>query len=387
MSTNSRQHEQKNMKIVLFRNYKEESQLSMKGYGDCISKKLKEKYPQWDIIDFYPRIIGRRDTYKSKDFQKIIDFINRYIYYPMQIKNIKADVYHIIDHGNALFMKEIPSERTIITCHDLIPMYIDRGYFKKIKKPPFGLYVFKYSLSFFKKARYIFADSNNTMKDIIEVAKVREDKIITIPLAPFYPFKKNSSEKRAVYCKKFNLEGDKLVILNVGAPIFYKNVDGLLRTLYSLPARINGKEWIFYHIGPPYSAAQLSGASSDFINNHLRQPGVVGFEELEFFYNVADVLFFPSLYEGFGMPVLEAMTTGLPVITTSVASLVEVGGDAVLYVNPHEIQDMGTTLIDLLSNMQLRKDLIEKGLKRSQLFNWDTSIDKMSIYYQATAES
>lgn len=82
------------------------------------------------------------------------------------------------------------------------------------------------------------------------------------------------------------------------------------------------------------------------------------------------------------MPVLEAMKCGLPVVTSSVASLIEVGGDAVIYANPHDVQDMTGKLVELLSNFELRKKIIEKGLNQAELFNWDSSVEKMSVYYK-----
>ena len=153
-----------------------------------------------------------------------------------------------------------------------------------------------------------------------------------------------------------------------------------------MPERILGKDWLFVRVGVK--------SKSSFLDYHLggrriekiKEVGVVSYEELEKYYNAADVLFFPSLYEGFGMPVLEAMHCGLPVIASNVASLSEVGSDAVIYVNTYNVDDMLEKLLLVLSDENLRSEMRIKGMQRAKLFSWDKTIELMISNYEEIAK-
>lgn len=369
------------MKIIIFRNYKEENQLSMKGYADSLSENLKKKFCQWEIVDYYPKFIKFNILNKSPLVRKFIDFFNRYIYYPFQIKGLIADVYHIIDHGNALFIKNLNADKTVVTCHDLIPLLLERGYFPDIKKPPLALKIFKISMKYMSKAKYIFADSSNTAKDLTEHLLIPKDKIIKITNSTFYPFKVISRERKEYFCNKFALDTSKLIILNVGNTNFYKNISGLLNTLNKLPEKIDGRDWLFYHIGVPYSDKMLKIIEKESIRKKINQLGILEYHELEFFYNIADILFFPSLYEGFGMPVLEAMKCKTAVLCSDIPSLREIGNDAVEYANPYNTEEMAEKLISLLRDAERRNYLREKAIKRAELFSWEDTIEQIGKYY------
>ena len=98
--------------------------------------------------------------------------------------------------------------------------------------------------------------------------------------------------------------------------------------------------------------------------------GHVEAERLLLLYQAATVLLFPSLEEGFGLPVLEAMAHGLPVVAANTSSLPEVGGDAVLYVDPREPRDIAEKVLEVMDDAALRRELIERGMARAREFTW-----------------
>jgi len=99
--------------------------------------------------------------------------------------------------------------------------------------------------------------------------------------------------------------------------------------------------------------------------------GYVNTEDLIYFYNKALAFVFPSLYEGFGLPVLEAMACGCPIITTQGSSLLEVGSDAVLYVDSHNIEEIVNQMKKMIKDKDLRENLIKKGLMRAKNYSWE----------------
>jgi len=101
--------------------------------------------------------------------------------------------------------------------------------------------------------------------------------------------------------------------------------------------------------------------------------GYVSDQERVFFYNAADLLAYPSWYEGFGMPLLEAMQCGCPVITSQVSSMPEVVGDAGLLIDPHRVEDLQEAMLRLVQEPGLREKLRTAGLEQAKKFSWETS--------------
>jgi glycosyltransferase involved in cell wall biosynthesis len=102
-------------------------------------------------------------------------------------------------------------------------------------------------------------------------------------------------------------------------------------------------------------------------------------------YNLADIFVFPSLYEGFGLPVLEAMACGTPVITSNCSSLPEVAGDAAILVNPEDEDELAEAIMRLITNDSLRESLRKKGLERAKLFTWeDTARKTLKLFKEVT---
>jgi glycosyltransferase involved in cell wall biosynthesis len=112
---------------------------------------------------------------------------------------------------------------------------------------------------------------------------------------------------------------------------------------------------------------------AEAFGDRVRFTGVLEEGQLRQFYAFADLLVFPSLYEGFGLPPLEAMAIGTPVASSSSASLPEVCGDAALYFDPRNVEEMADRIKEILKNPDLRKNLVKKGFDQAKKFSWDHS--------------
>jgi glycosyltransferase involved in cell wall biosynthesis len=111
--------------------------------------------------------------------------------------------------------------------------------------------------------------------------------------------------------------------------------------------------------------------------------GFVPYEHLPYFYNCASVFVYPSFYEGFGLPPLEAMTCGTPTITSNVTSIPEIVQDAAITLDPNSIDQLTDNIYKVLTDMDLRKSLIEKGLRRAYNFSWKkTALETIKIYQE-----
>jgi glycosyltransferase involved in cell wall biosynthesis len=121
------------------------------------------------------------------------------------------------------------------------------------------------------------------------------------------------------------------------------------------------------------------------MQEHVRFMGFVPIETLRVFYQAAEVFVFPSLYEGFGLPPLEAMAQGTPVVTSNVSSLPEVVGDAAVLVHPENVFDIAHGVQQVLLDPELRRELRERGQRQLARFSWERSVDQVLELYEEAA--
>lgn len=213
-----------------------------------------------------------------------------------------------------------------------------------------------------KKADRIITVSNFSKKEIERYFPKSIDKINVIYLgcdSIFRPM--NNIEK-------------KNQILYVGSLNERKNFIGVLKAFDLL----NKNEYKLVIVGNFFGTFNLSNEAQEYINRAKNNPNIefkqgVSNEELVKIYNQSKIFLFPSFYEGFGLPVLEAISCGTPVICSNVSSLPEVGGDAVIYCNPYDVDDIKNKIELVLNDENLQTEMIQKGLNRSKLFSWEKS--------------
>jgi glycosyltransferase involved in cell wall biosynthesis len=213
----------------------------------------------------------------------------------------------------------------------------------------------------------------------------RANKIITVSnftkfeILKYYPFAKNKIE--VIYLgvdKKFRvLDIEKQnYILYVGSINKRKNFISVLKAFMQLDI-----DYKLIMVGNFHENFSLNEESKYIIkkakkSNKIEFRENISDEELIKLYNLSKLFIYPSFYEGFGLPIVEAMACGTPVITSNVSSLPEVGGDAVVYVDPNDIEDIKEKIIIVLNDEDLQKQMIQKGLKRAKEFTWEKSAKK-----------
>lgn len=228
-----------------------------------------------------------------------------------------------------------------------------------------------------KKAKKILTISESSKSDIIKEYKVSESKVVVV-----YPGVKQVSSVRQAQDKsikyqvlsmdklreKFGIDGK--YILFVGTLQPRKNIVKLIEAFSKLDKDlelviVGRKGWQYEEI--------LSAPDKYGVKDKVRFLDSVTSEDLPSFYKNAEFFILPSLYEGFGLPVLEAMSYGCPVITSNISSLPEAGGDGALYVDPGDVNDIALKMKKLLEDDKLRNDLIKKGYDQVKKFSWEKS--------------
>lgn len=265
----------------------------------------------------------------------------------------------------------------IITIHDIIPFIKYSTNSSDIQCSPkkFALLIWSQFLA--NKATKIITVSQNSKKDIVKILKIPEDKIIIIPNSVeerYQPVNDKYIIGRVLRKYKIN----KSYILYVGNLKPSKNISGLikeyrylsqdLRQLYQLVI-VGKKDRNFKSLA--YQARSLQ------IENNITFIDFVQEGDLSALYSGAELFVFPSFYEGFGLPPLEAMACGTPVITSNIASLPEVVGEAGILVDPHRVDEIKAAIIKVLADSALRSDLIKRGLERSRRFTPKKAADQI----------
>ena len=249
--------------------------------------------------------------------------------------------------------------RYIVMCHDLIPLRFPR------KTSPLTNY-FRYVVpQVLGQAEHIICNSQATAKDIVDFYGIASDRITPILLGydrtNFYP---RSAESRSS-----SLEIERPYFLYLGRQDPYKNLTGLIDAFAAIPN-------IDYHLAiagstDPRFTPQLQQQVKELnIEDRVIWLDYLDYQELPIIISNAVALVFPTLWEGFGLPALEAMACGTPVIASKLASLPEITGDAAISIDPYDTNTITNAMIDLGKDEQLRSQLSQLSIKQAQKFSW-----------------
>ncbi len=284
-------------------------------------------------------------------FSKMVDS-------PTSMVSILALSLRMLGAGNRLFILPgyIPPlfswSPYIFTIHDL--NHLDRPENSSFLKRVFYNFVIKPRCS---KAKKIFTVSEFSRQRIIQWSHVDADKVINIGNG----VSSNYNQFVEPYKPGF------VYLLCVGNRKLHKNEARLISAFGS--ADISKKINLIFTGLPSVELVEMCEKFN--ITDRVHFLGNVSESKLPSLYKGALALIFPSLYEGFGLPVVEAMACGIPVLTSNTTSLPEVAGDAAILVNPESVDDIKAGIEKLVSDQMLREDLIAKGLERAKFFSWD----------------
>lgn len=315
-------------------------------YTNNLTRELS-KNPELDMVYFYSSL--------RKPYQGNLKNVRAYSLPPalleiifnrwrvVSIENFTGplDIFHSSD-----WTQPKTNAKKVTTYHDVVPLKYPEWSDPKI------VAVHKKRLELVEKeADFIIAVSQSTKKDLLEISKIPEDKITVVYEGPTANFKPQTESSIKKFKEKYNLP--ERFILAIGG------------------------------IGERKNIQRLKDASKDYnlviageTLPHLNR------EELGLLYASSEALLYPSLYEGFGLPILDAFASGVPVITSNVSSMPEVGGDAVLYVDPLNVKDIKDKLNMIFSDNKLREELIKKGFARVKEFSWEKAAKETAEVYE-----
>jgi glycosyltransferase involved in cell wall biosynthesis len=370
------------LRVAVLHNYNEDRQPSMRLYADHLGDALVRQGVTLTRVR-PPTVVPAAWQARSATWAKVDNYVGRFAVYPRLVRDLPADVIHVIDHGQAYLVAQVDPTRTVVTCHDVILLALAHGRIGAAVVPPVALQLLRMSLELMKRAARIVAVSEQTRLDLVDLVGVPAERITVIPPGLNQAFSPDP-ERGAAYRRQHRL-GDGPLILQLGRA-FYKNIPGVLRVVHRL--RAGGLEARLVRTGRALAGDERRLAETLGIVDAVTELGSVPDDDLPGLYNAVGLLLFPSLYEGFGWPPLEAMASGTPVVCSRAGSLDEVVAGAALTADPEDVEALAWHAGSVFTDAGLRDALIQRGLARASRFHWDrTARAVVGVYEDVLARA
>ncbi|MEN9869037.1 MAG: hypothetical protein RLZZ171_20 [Cyanobacteriota bacterium] len=374
------------MKIAIIRREPKVA-FSMDVYADNLVAELKELRPDWEILEIAPQPWSNNLENLWRTGNPIRKYYERFYHHPKAVKQVDADLFHIIDHSDAHIaygLKKI-GKPVVVTCHDLVQFIYPEIMKNQARFPTFSLAVWQYCVKGITLADSIIAVSSNTAKDVAHWLNVTPDKIAVVPNGVDTVFDLIDKKAVADWKQQYTKSPNEICLLHVGSNQQRKNIETVLKVIKAIadkdiPVRLWKVGGDLYPEQEQYIAANNLGEHITLVSNPEPQT-------LINFYNAADVLVAPSLYEGFGLTVLEAMACGTPTITSNVSSIPEVAGNAAVLVDPTDVVAITEAVLRINRDPAFRQDLIDRGLARVKEFSWKKTAEQTAQLYEQVVKS
>lgn len=369
------------MRVALLRRSPSAS-FSMDVYADGLAYGLRAVRPDWKIDEYSPKI-SAANVGLGGIGNGLHKYYERYWRYPRSLRQVDADIFHVIDHTHAYLSRWLDSADypNVVTCHDLINLTMPESFVGRARFPKVSMAAWRWGVTGMRDADHTIAVSSYTKQDMITHLDMSPESVTVIPNAVGSSFRVLSDEIIQSTREQYGLSPDDFCVLNVGSNNVRKNILTLIESVADLADA--GLPVHFWKAGADFSLPQKQMIQTRNIEHCVTYLGQPEPEALVAIYNAADVLVAPSLYEGFGLTVLEAMACATAVIAANVTSLPEVVGDAAMLVSPTDKQAITSAIRQLYEQPDLCQTLAQRGLSRAQNFTWEKTAERLAKVYES----
>src|SRR6266702_4394195 len=389
------------MRILLVGNYALDNQASMLRYSDMLRRHLNLRGHMVEVVQ--PGVVVG-GLVAQPTLRKWLGYIDKYLFFPLRLRTRAAgfDLVHVCDHSNSMYLAHTASVPSSITCHDLLAIGAALGRYPQQKVSWAGKVQQRWILKHLVDARSVVCVSGTTARELAAVSGGERRKVVVIPNATEFECSPAPEASVLEIRERLGIAKGESYLFHVGGDLWYKNRFGVLRIfklvlerLDSLGAAARGSgsrgrdettteilrvaqndgsrgvggealPWRLVMAGAP-----LTREMRDFVAANLPAGSVIEVtgptdEDLRRLYSGAAALLFPSLYEGFGWPLIEAQCCGCPVITSNRAPMTEIAGPAALYIDPEDEAAAADTIVANLDNLAT---LREGGFRNAKRFD------------------
>ena len=369
--------------VLLIGNYPADQQQSMQRFAIMMLRGLTAAGVPAELIQPQP-FLGRIG-FAGRFVAKWLGYLDKFLLFPRQLRRKLSagfDLVHICDHSNAIYSAHAGNRPVVVTCHDLLAVRGARGEQTDCPASPTGKYLQRWIVSGLRKADAVACVSPATLRDAQRLLGQRDGRPSTHsgPEWPQLPLSKTGGRPRAAHLSQVpQLDADRPFALHVGSNLRMKNRAGVLR-IFALTKNDWNGQMVF-------AGQQLTPELRSLGRELGVMERVVEVEEpdnelLEALYSTAMVLLYPSRFEGFGWPIVEAQACGCPVICSDSEPMSEVGGDAALTANVDDETAMARALLRMTDPEQ-RALWSEKSRRNAERFQVDDMIARYVELYRA----
>lgn len=357
------------------------STFSMEVYADNLVAGLKAVRPDWSIEEIAP-IPWNNPEQLWQSGSGIRKYYETFWRHPRAVSQQQADIFHIIDQsdGHIAGWLKRQGKSVVVTCHDLVQFIYPEILRDQSRLPAISMAMWRYSVQGMKQADQVITVSNSTAQDVNKFLEIDRSQITVVPNGVEKHYRELEPSKGAALRQQYSPSTNTICLLNVGSTHHRKNIVTVLRVVKMLKDR--GLPVCLWRTGAQFTTEQQALIQEYQLELEIIYLGSPDKDKLLEIYSAADILLAPSLYEGFGLTILEAMACGLPVITSNVSALPEVAGDAAVLVSPTDVEAIFQAVCQIHQETDYRQQLIDCGLARSQLFQWNNSAEQVAQVYE-----
>ena len=306
----------------------------------------------------------------------------RYLAYPARVRWMPADLMHVLDHSYGHMLLGRRRGVGVVTVHDLMPVLaVERGASHPQERMRNRL--LERVLRGLRLAdAWIVA--TDWLRAELAAWLGQDERIHVIPYGIEDAFFAPGAETRDATRERLTIPGSAFVVLHVGSVVPRKNIPAVIAAVAGL--RSQGVDAWLLQLGGTFTPDQQRDLAQAGLEQYARFVPQASEDDLRAGYRTADVLLFPSHYEGFGFPVLEAMACGTPVVTSGAGGLAEVAGDAAVVVGGRETPPYVAALTRLATNPDWRAGLVSRGVERARRYRWPEAARRTAEVYRSLVQ-
>jgi glycosyltransferase involved in cell wall biosynthesis len=346
------------MRILLVGNYLPDRQESMIRYAELLRIALADSGHEVQFV--VPRTALNKAHQEPVGMWKWLGYADKYWLGVGDIARAAraADIVHICDHSNAVYVPRVPRVPHVVSCHDLLAVRGALGEDTDCPASPTGRQLQYAILRGLKRAQALACGSRATLRDAQRLVGENSGRLVLGTYALGFPYRKLPQEELAVRLSTLPQLLDRSYVLHVGSNLRRKNREVILRAVAGIAQDWPGR---IVFAGQPLEAGLRALAGDLGINERIIEVVKPSNELLEGLYNGAVGLFFPSRFEGFGWPIIEAQACGCPVICSDRDPLPDVAGAAAIIRGADDAAAFGQAILDVERNQAVRRDLESRG--------------------------
>lgn len=384
------------MKIILFKHPAFLGHQSMPRFAQMIKEGMKQK--GHEVIEWTPRAFFFKLAFKKASLEKWFGYLDQFVVFPIEVKlrllsSGKETLFVFSDNALGPWVPLVNKRDHVVHCHDFLAQQSAFGLLPENKTGITGKYYQKFIHRGYCKAKNFISISKKTQTDLHHLLSKNPkiSRVVYNGLNQNFEPQENSAALRETLSNKYNIDLSKGYILHIGGNAFYKNKLGVLE-IYDQWAKCTKVKIPLILIGESPTAEMTAFKEKSIASKSIYFLSNISDLQLQQFYQGATVMVFPSLYEGFGWPIVEAMASGTLVITTNENPMKEVAGDAGFYIpkKPNDSEKLLNWKIiaaqELENVIQFtaeeRYKAVQKSILRSKQFSTQGFVDSIEIIYQ-----